>query len=142
MAVGAPEQIADSACPTLGPGVRRRCTIFTARCPAPDPRQRRGDGPGGRFRRASLHEYAAGAAITCGLLSTSEGSESGASRSLLPPASGSPAGTPAWRGTTSGWLTLVPHMVQRAWVGDIRAARMAGGSPARAPMTIAAVSPP
>src|SRR5260370_34363962 len=53
----------DSACPTLGPGVRRRCTICTS-MPLPI----RGDGPGGRFRRALLHEYAAGAVITCGVL--------------------------------------------------------------------------
>src|SRR5215831_10007839 len=40
------------------------------------------------------------------------------------------------------WLALVPYMVQRAWVGERRAARMAGSSPARAPMTKAAASPP
>ena len=33
-------------------------------------------------------------------------------------------------------------MLQRAWVGDRRAARMAGSSPARAPMTTAAARPP
>jgi hypothetical protein len=48
----------------------------------------------------------------------------------------------AWRRAPSGWLTLVPHMVQRAWVGDIRAARMAGTSPAMAPMTRVEASPP
>src|SRR5215467_2372870 len=37
---------------------------------------------------------------------------------------------------------LVPYMVQRAWVGDMRAARIAGSSPARAPITRAAPSPP
>jgi hypothetical protein len=35
-----------------------------------------------------------------------------------------------------------PYMVQRAWVGDIRAARRAGSRPAIAPMTSAAASPP
>jgi hypothetical protein len=34
------------------------------------------------------------------------------------------------------------HMLQRAWVGDMRAARMAGRSPAMAPMTRAEASPP
>ena len=43
---------------------------------------------------------------------------------------------------SSDWLTFVAHMVQRAWVGDRRAARMAGSSPARAPMATAAARPP
>ena len=34
------------------------------------------------------------------------------------------------------------HRVQRAWVGDSRAARMAGSSPAAAPMSSAAARPP
>src|ERR1700678_2712689 len=34
------------------------------------------------------------------------------------------------------------HTLQSAWVGDRRAARIAGSSPARAPMRIAAPSPP
>ena len=44
---------------------------------------------------------------------------------------------------------MVPHrplvagyMAHRAWVGDMRAARRAGHSPARAPMSTAAPSPP
>src|SRR5207249_311311 len=40
------------------------------------------------------------------------------------------------------WLTLVPHMARRAWAGGIRAARMAGSSPAMAPMTRVEASPP
>jgi hypothetical protein len=34
------------------------------------------------------------------------------------------------------------YMVHRAWVGDMRAARRAGHSPARAPMSTATPSPP
>jgi hypothetical protein len=34
------------------------------------------------------------------------------------------------------------HMLHRAWVGDMRAARSAGHSPAIAPMSTAAASPP
>jgi hypothetical protein len=39
----------------------------------------------------------------------------------------------------AGWLV---HMLQSAWVGDMRAALMAGKSPATAPMITAAASPP
>ena len=38
--------------------------------------------------------------------------------------------------------TVDRHTVQSAWVGDIRAARMAGRSPAMAPISSAAASPP
>jgi hypothetical protein len=37
---------------------------------------------------------------------------------------------------------MMSQMLHRAWVGDRRAARMAGRSPARAPMMMAAVRPP
>jgi hypothetical protein len=52
------------------------------------------------------------------------------------------AGTPGLAPHPSGWLTLGLHIVQRAWVGDMRAARIAGRSPAMAPMARAAVRPP
>jgi hypothetical protein len=37
---------------------------------------------------------------------------------------------------------LACQMARRAWVGEMRAARMAGSSPARAPMITAAARPP
>src|SRR5277367_3983443 len=39
-------------------------------------------------------------------------------------------------------LGRLAHMLQRAWVGDMRAARMAGSNPAMAPMRTADASPP
>jgi hypothetical protein len=40
------------------------------------------------------------------------------------------------------FLAGLVHRLQRAWVGDIRAARMAGRSPARAPIARVEASPP
>ncbi len=47
-----------------------------------------------------------------------------------------------WREGRPGPPPSGGYRDQRAWVGDRRAARMAGSSPARAPMRIAATSPP
>src|SRR5258708_70900 len=60
---------------------------------------------------------------------------------------GGAAGTggPGWRGRgpgsrLAGWVP--GQTVQSAWVGDMRAARIAGRSPAAAPMRMAAPMPP
>ena len=55
---------------------------------------------------------------------------------------------PSWGAPLAGDRTIPPEgltcyqTLQRAWVGDRRAARMAGSSPAKAPMTTAAARPP
>ena len=71
--------------------------------------------------------------------------ESAGGEAAIPPGEdgrASRSGNPA-----SGWVACRPgclccQTVQSAWVGDRRAARMAGSSPARAPMMTVAARPP
>jgi hypothetical protein len=43
---------------------------------------------------------------------------------------------------SSRWLAVAGYTAHSAWVGDMRAARSAGSSPAAAPMSTAAPMPP